>query len=112
MGTPYTRDMNDELSAYLREGGIRVAATESIPYERAQESDAVLELTARLARSRAEGIFLCCTDFATAEDLDTFEKRVARPVVTSNQAAVWACMRFLHVARRLEGHGSLFGVGR
>ncbi len=111
VGTPYTEDMNEELAGYLAEGGIRVTALESIPYERAQEPNVAQELTAKLARTRVEGIFLCCTDLATVQDLDVLERSLAKPVVSSNQAALWACLGMFRAARRVRGYGSLFDVG-
>jgi maleate cis-trans isomerase len=103
--------MNGKSAAYLREGGSQVAATKAIPCERAQESNAVLELTARLARSRAEGVSLRCADLAMAEGPGMLEKRIDRPIATSNEAALCAGLRGRHVVRRVQGDGGLIARG-
>ena len=46
-------------------------------------------------RSDADGIFLSCTNTRQIEAIADIEKMLGKPVVNSNQAVLWGCMRRL-----------------
>ena len=45
---------------------------------------------------------------STMEVIDEIEKRVGKPVITSNQAQFWSCLRRAGVKDNLKGFGKLF----
>ena len=110
VGTPYPRDVNDDLVGYLTDAGLRVVAVESIPYEKGTDPNAAFDLGSRLGRRRVEGLFFCCTDLATAQALDPLERSLGKPVVSANQAGLWACLGRLGLAGRVAGYGSLLAA--
>jgi len=111
VGTPYPRDVNKDLVRYLTEAGLRVVALESIPYEKGADLNAALDLGTRLASRRTEGILFCCTDLATAGAIEPLERSLGKPVVSTNQAGLLACLgRLGLVAGRVAGYGSLLAA--
>jgi maleate isomerase len=56
----------------------------------------------------ADAYFLSCTAVRTAEVIETLERDLDRPVVTSNQAMVWHCLKELGVRVGVAGYGRLF----
>ncbi len=56
----------------------------------------------------ADCYFMSCTATRTAEVIEPLENDLERPVVTSNQAMVWHCMKMLGVRAPVEGYGRLF----
>jgi maleate isomerase len=56
----------------------------------------------------ADAYFLSCTAVRTAEVIQDLERDLDRPVVTSNQAMVWHCLKELGVRTELKGYGRLF----
>ena len=46
-------------------------------------------------RPEADGIFLSCTNTTQIEAIGDIEKMLGKPVVNSNQAVLWGCMRRL-----------------
>ena len=46
-------------------------------------------------RPEADGIFLSCTNTTQIEAIADIEKMLGKPVVNSNQAVLWGCMRRL-----------------
>ena len=54
---------------------------------------------ARLAKENdrpdADGIFLCCTNTTQIEAIADIERMLGKPVVNSNQAVLWGCMKRL-----------------
>ena len=55
----------------------------------------------------SEALFISCTGLRTSGLIDDLEKRLGRPVVTSNQALSWASLRAAGVADRVMGQGRL-----
>jgi maleate isomerase len=60
------------------------------------------------ADPEADAYFLSCTAVRTAEVIEPLERDLGRPVVTSNQAMVWHCLKELGVRVEIKGYGRLF----
>lgn len=70
-----------------------------------------LEITCDNARPEAEGYFLSCTNTRMIETIEALESRLARPVVSSNQATLWACLRRMGRSTSIPGLGRLCTEG-
>ena len=46
-------------------------------------------------RDEADGYFLSCTNTTQIDAIATLEPELAKPVVNSNQATIWAAMKHL-----------------
>src|SRR5690606_5094809 len=91
---------------YLGEHGIEVAANKSlgldreiweVPYER------TAELIREVDRPDADVIIVSCTNLPTYDLIAPLERELGKPIVTANQATVWAALRRL--GRRAVGPG-------
>jgi maleate isomerase len=56
------------------------------------------ELAAENDRPEADGIFLSCTNTTQIEAIADIERRINKPVVNSNQAVLWGCVKRLRAA--------------
>jgi maleate cis-trans isomerase len=56
----------------------------------------------------ADGMFLSCTDWRSLEVVGRLEEATGRPVVTSNQATIWATLCTLGFITPVKGYGRLF----
>jgi maleate cis-trans isomerase len=54
-----------------------------------------IELARQHDRPDADGIFLSCTNTTQIEAITEIERTLGKPVVNSNQAVVWGCMKRL-----------------
>lgn len=61
-------------------------------------------------REGADGLFISCTNLRTAEVIEPLEKDLGVPVVTSNQASLWASLRRLGIRRKIRGFGRLLKI--
>ena len=52
-------------------------------------------------------MFLSCTDWRALETVDRLEKNLGKPVVTANQATIWAAFRTLGITEPIKGYGRL-----
>jgi len=56
----------------------------------------------------AEAMVISCTDFPVLDMIAGLEDELAKPVVTSNQAVLWACLKRLRTPHAIVGLGRLF----
>jgi len=54
----------------------------------------------------AEAVFISCTAWRTFEIIECLEKDIGKPVITSNQATLWGCLKALG-GSGLKGYGQL-----
>lgn len=55
----------------------------------------------------AQAVFISCTNLRTIEVLDTLERDLGKPVISSNQATMWMSLRRLGILEAVRGYGSL-----
>ncbi len=110
--SPYPPEINERLKQFLADAGFEVV---SFDYEDGRkvgdvdifDPEVVLELGKRVDRPEAEAIFISCTNLRAAAIIDRLEKETGKPVVTSNQATFWACLRELGINEPIPGAGRL-----
>ncbi|MDA1326445.1 MAG: decarboxylase, partial [Proteobacteria bacterium] len=61
-------------------------------------------------RADAKALLICCTDFGTADVVQTLEDELGKPVITSNTATFWAALRGAGIERPIKGYGRLFAA--
>ncbi len=110
--SPYPPEINERLKKFLADAGFEVV---SFDYEDGRkvgdvdifDPEVVFELGKRVDRPEAEAIFISCTNLRAAAIIDRLEKETGKPVVTSNQATFWACLRELGINEPIPGAGRL-----
>ena len=110
--SPYPEDINKRLRQFLADAGFEVVSFDNVEASQmggidSLQPEVAYELGKSVDRPEAEAIFISCTAFRAAEVVDDLEKATGKPVVTSNQATFWACMRALEVAESIPGAGKL-----
>ncbi|HEY1544591.1 MAG TPA: hypothetical protein VGG01_19500 [Xanthobacteraceae bacterium] len=95
--SPY--QSNDVIIRYLAENGIAVRHDVALKLN-GHEFVAVppqrwLEFAREHDRADADGIFLSCTNTTQIEAIEDIELALGKPVVNSNQAVLWACLKRL-----------------
>ena len=115
VASPYPAWNNEKLRAYLEAQGFEVLNVEGEP--RAAESgnqgindqdpETVVEFASRVCLPEADALLCSCTAWRALEAVDELEKRTGKPVVTSNQATIWATFRSLGLTPKIRGFGKL-----
>lgn len=110
--TAYRREVIDAEIKFFREQGFEVVAEAShgrdTPVEQGEIAPARwLELSATLKGSNADGLLISCAGIQISTVLEQIERDWGRPVIASNQAALWQCLRMLNVADPVRGYGRL-----
>jgi len=111
--SPYVEETNQHEVRYLSEAGFEVVHEFGLGLGGGDEYISVTpgrwkEIAVENRRPDAEGYFLSCTNTTMIEAIEDLERSLERPVVTSNQATLWACLRRLGVQASPNGLGRLF----
>ena len=113
--TPYTNDVTDSLVTYFSDNGPEVmnasclGLTDDRDMARVSHKS-IIEAGVASMETDAEALFISCTAVRAAECVVELENRIGKPVVTSNQAMVWRCLRYLAITANLPEGGSLFNL--
>ena len=114
--SPYSDDLNARAQRYFeRVHGLSVAAVEGFNLTDPQViahlgQDAVTQAVERAAASPADAIIMAGGAFRALAVIDDWEQRVGKPVVTTNQVAMWAAVQAVAGTERLSGYGQLLSL--
>ncbi len=111
--SPYVEKTNQLEHHYMREAGLEVLHNLGLGLSGGDQYITVTperwkEIVLENTRPEADGYFLSCTNTTMIEVIEECEQHLDRPVVTSNQATLWACLHRLGLSRRITGLGRLF----
>lgn len=113
---PRTRFVTERESAFLQDAGFEIVSSHCLGLGATEEERRAIgrvppEVVYRLAREadrpEADAIFVSCTQLPTLGMIETIETALGKPVVTSNQALAWRCLRLMGVIDRQAGAGRL-----
>jgi maleate isomerase len=110
--SPYVKETNEREVNYLSEAGYTVLHELGLGLETHAYSSVTPEEWKKVvkenARSEADGYFLSCTATRMIEAIDDLEMDLAKPVISSNQATIWACLKSLGIRPSDKKLGRLF----
>jgi maleate isomerase/arylmalonate decarboxylase len=120
IAAPYGDAMVAHEAEFLTKLGFRIAAARGLGIGASGPEDFVrLRMVSpahiyALARATVvagtEALFIACTDLATLSVVDALEADLGIPVITSNQATLWATLRAARVQPTIRGWGRLFSA--
>jgi maleate isomerase len=113
--TPYENDINLQLKSYLeaRAYQVPVIGSWNEPVDDrvgriAPES--IQEVVRQLGSSPlVDTVFISCTNLRALSIISELESTLGKPVISSNQALGWHCLRLANVKEYLPHYGMLFG---
>jgi maleate cis-trans isomerase len=110
--SPYVKATNEHEVQYLSEAGFTVLHELGLGLDSDSYSgvtpDEWIKITKENTRPDAEGYFLSCTNTRMIEAIDRLEQDLGKPVISSNQATLWDCLKRLGVAHTNNSLGRLF----
>jgi maleate cis-trans isomerase len=91
---------NAPIIAYLGAAGFKVVRDVALQCKSAADFEAItpqrwVELARQNDTPEADGIFLSCTNTTQIEAVAAIEQELGKPVVNSNQAVLWGCLKRL-----------------
>lgn len=110
VASPYEPWLNEKLRTYLERDGFEILAMQGLGTQShaSISVERVMALAAEVARPGTEAVFISCSNFRTLDIIEPLEASLGKPVVTSNQASMWALLRRLGDRRDVPRAGRLF----
>ena len=110
--SPYIDAINARETAFLEGRQIKVLSATGLGITEAKDMAKVepgewYRLVRSKAVPEADAYFVSCTAVRSLEAIDMLERDLGKPVVTSNQAAVWHSLRELGITDNVAGCGRL-----
>jgi len=113
LATPYTQEVNEHQKQFFENEGFNIVNMKGLNVRKHGGQDVYYPSDAfRLAKEvvtpNSDAILISCTNFRTFEIIEPLENDLGIPVVTSNQATLWALLRMLNIKNAIDGLGRLF----
>lgn len=113
--TPYVQDLNEREERFLRDSGFTVTHTASFLHPHtlligATKSADVVSLVMKHRKDAGEfdTVFMSCTQLHSMDQIEHLEQELGVPVISSNQATLWASLRHMGIDTPVAGLGRLF----
>jgi maleate cis-trans isomerase len=112
VATPYLDQLNVLEKGFLEDEGVEILLISGMGIVDAFSIGKVTpqetyEFARRVWRDDADGMFISCTNLRTIDVLARLEDELGKPVVSSNSATCWGCLRALGCQETIEGYGRL-----
>ncbi|RDK10327.1 maleate cis-trans isomerase family protein [Cupriavidus lacunae] len=109
--TPYPREVVEMEIAFLARHGVEVVCEIADPCSTPIQQGSFpashwADLARQLDTDNADAMLISCAGIQISDVIEAIE-RTGKPVITSNQALLWHCLRTLGLADRPTGFGSL-----
>ena len=110
--TPYPESVNKTISEYLIKKNINVMSFSTfnldldVDFARV-DPKYLSEILTELNINDADALFVSCTALPALEILDEVEKKINKPVFSSNQTLIWDTIRSVGYKYSVEGYGKL-----
>jgi len=112
---PYPESVTEKLAEFLYGNGFEVVTFHSMGIAQGNEIGNVspqdlYRVVRKADNTRAEGVFISCTNLHTAEILDALEQDLAKPVLSANQVTLWHSLILSGVHSKMQNLGSLYAT--
>tara|TARA_Y200000002_G_scaffold315344_1_gene273388 strand:- start:159 stop:941 length:783 start_codon:yes stop_codon:yes gene_type:complete len=113
VGTPYLDEINTKEAEFLYNKGFSILNIQGLNLTKGIEFGTVtpdywIKFAQEINDESADAIFLSCGGIRSTEVIDQIEQKVGKPVITSNQAQMWSCLRRAGVEDKILRFGELF----
>ena len=110
--TPYPESVNKIILDYFTKKNIEVSSFASLNLNLDSEfanvdPNYILEISSKLETKNADALFISCTALPVLNILDKLEKKIKKPVLSSNQTLIWDTIRSIGYKSPIRGYGKL-----
>ncbi len=113
IATPYLAEVDTIERAYMVARGFEVVHMQGLGIEKDADMvrvtpETIFDFARGIDRPDADAVFISCGALRSLDVIAELENRLGKPVVTSNQAMMWDCLRLAGIADRRDDYGTLF----
>ena len=113
VATPYVEELNIKERSFLEDNGIEVLNLEGFhvvgdqDIARVRPEQFIERLTEFDAKDPGDCCFISCTNSRSIEAINILEARLHKPVMSSNQVALYGALRAIGYKKSFSGYGVL-----
>ena len=111
--TPYPKKLNDEVLDFFSQENFEI--TSNSYFDIASDidigkvdSDYLFDVLSKMDLKGADALFISCTALPAMSIIDKLEKKIQKPVLSSNQALIWDTLEKIGKNTSINGFGKLF----
>lgn len=110
--SPYTEVLHQKEKAFLESEGFKLLNDRRLGLSdcvQQYETDPLrwYEMIKAMQEPQCDGYFISCGGIRVVEIIKQLETELNKPVITSNQALIWHCLRKIGLQEPVEGFGRL-----
>ena len=110
--TPYPESVNKTIFEYFDKKSINIISLSTFNLDldvdiARVDPQYLLETLTNLNINDAEALFVSCTALPALEIIEEIEKKINKPVFSSNQTLIWDTVRSVGYKSSIEGYGKL-----
>ncbi|WP_128916442.1 maleate cis-trans isomerase family protein [Bradyrhizobium nanningense] len=116
--SPYELALHRLLPPFLRENGFEISADGTFATSSGTENnklhrDSIFTAAKELVRHNSpDALFMSCTAMPIVPHIETLEREIGIPVISSTQAMAWDALRLIGYTRPINGFGRLLASPR
>ena len=113
--TPYSKKLNDEIIDYFSSQGFDIVVNTYLDiaadYDIGKvDQNFLLETLSQIEIKNADALFISCTALPVLNIIERLEKKLGKPVITSNQSLIWDTLESIGMNKDIQGFGKLFSL--
>ena len=110
--TPYSKKLNDQIINHFSEKKFDVVSNSYLDiaadYDIGKvDQDFLFEILSNMNIADADALFISCTALPVLDIIEKLEKKINKPVLSSNQTLIWDAIRSVGYKSPVEGYGKL-----
>ena len=113
--TPYCKRLNDEVVEYFSNEGFHISANTYLDiaadYDIGKvDQNFLFEVLSNMEIKDSDALFVSCTALPVLKIIDKLEKKIDKPVLSSNQSLIWDALESIGKNDDIRGFGKLFKI--
>lgn len=113
IATPYLNPVNEIERVYMQDRGLEILNIQGLNIENDEDMvrvtpDYIFDFAKEVDRADSDAIFISCSALRSVDIIQALEAELGKPVITSNQAMMWDCLRLAGVNDQSDKYGRLF----
>ena len=111
--TPYMKNLNNEVIEFLKKESFSITSNSYFDIKNDTDIGKVdpeylYEVLSQMDLKEADALFVSCTALPVLQIIDRLEKKLNKPVLSSNQALIWDTLENIGRKVSINGFGKLF----
>ena len=113
--TPYTRELHHHAELFFVQKGFSIQSSVYLGISDNSQIDkvtptSIFETAKMMNLGRCDALVICCGALRAIEKISALEGHLKKPVIASNQAMFWDCLRLSGNDENVDNYGSLFSI--